>query len=139
MYVRSHTQFNLTFFSSCSYRKLARDVNGTVRRLADVVGKFPEFKLLVGGDGRPHANVVGWAMSDSLKKSWGAGAIYAVAHEMSKRGFVLSALNGFRVHYCVTGRCVRHREWGWSAGPNVFGFVTECITLCLWQSCTCLY
>ena len=61
-------------------------------------------RLLVTGDGRPKANVVGWALNAKFKKAWGAGAIYAVAHEMSKHGIVVSALNGFRVHYCVTGR-----------------------------------
>jgi hypothetical protein len=54
--------------------------------------------------GRAHANVVGWALQDEFKRKWGAGAIYALAHEMKSRGVVVSAVQGCRVHYCVTGR-----------------------------------
>jgi len=99
-----HAYLAMLAIGKNGYRKLAQDVNSTCRQLAEVVSDIPEFKLLVAGDGTPKANVVGWAMSDAVKKSWGAGAIYAVAHEMAQRGIVLSALNGFRVHYCVTSR-----------------------------------
>ena len=50
-------------------------------------------------------------MSDELKEAWGAGSIYAIAHEMNERGVTLSALNGHRVHYCVTSRSAGDRNF----------------------------
>lgn len=99
-----HAYLAMLAIGKNGYRKLANDVVSTSRRLAVIVKKFPQLHLLVGGDGRPHANVVGWQLSPELQKSWGPGAIYAIAHEMNQRGITLSAMNGFRVHFCVTSR-----------------------------------
>eukprot|EP00924_Labyrinthula_sp_SR-Ha-C_P007976 maker-scaffold_41-snap-gene-2.33-mRNA-1 protein AED:0.00 eAED:0.00 QI:223/1/1/1/1/1/2/263/635 len=91
------------------YSRIAKKINETVKQCTQVLKKDPRLTVLDGSlisdDGkneRPLVNVFSFKIKSEL--GWGNGATYALAHEMAKRKFVVSALKGDRVHYCVTGR-----------------------------------
>eukprot|EP00511_Aplanochytrium_stocchinoi_P000317 CAMPEP_0204821956 /NCGR_PEP_ID=MMETSP1346-20131115/150_1 /ASSEMBLY_ACC=CAM_ASM_000771 /TAXON_ID=215587 /ORGANISM="Aplanochytrium stocchinoi, Strain GSBS06" /LENGTH=628 /DNA_ID=CAMNT_0051947935 /DNA_START=74 /DNA_END=1960 /DNA_ORIENTATION=+ len=80
------------------YRKIAKNIHRVVKRCSEIIENDPRCELL----GDSPANVFAWRINPKL--GWEKGAIYALAHEMSQRNIVLSAMKGDRVHYCVTGR-----------------------------------
>jgi len=92
-----HAMLALLAIGKQGYRALARDINKTACSMAAVVEQTPELTLL----GQPQVNVIAWRAKEGL---WAQGAIYALAHEMEKKGIVVSTLSGDVVHYCVTGR-----------------------------------
>lgn len=83
------------------YAKMAKDIHINAVRLADIIKQFKGRLSLVTD---PEVNVVAF----EIDKDWGLekGAIYAFAHEMAKRNFVLNTLNNEMVHFCVTMRFV---------------------------------
>lgn len=81
------------------YQKITQSINTTTIALANIIRDFKgQLKLLAD----PEVNVVAF----EIDKDWQlqSGAIYAFAHEMSKRGIILNCLNGEAVHFCVTVR-----------------------------------
>jgi len=79
------------------YLQLAQGIHQAALAMAAIIKQIPQLELL----GEPHANVVAWR---AAKNVWSRGAVYALAHEMGKRGFVVNALAKEKLHFCVTGR-----------------------------------
>ena len=95
-----HAYLAMMHIGRDGYRQIAYMVNDAAKRMADILRSDSRITIL--GDDVPVANVVGWKISPST--NWGKGAIYAFAHEMQKRGIILSAVKGEKVHFCITGR-----------------------------------
>ena len=83
------------------YEKIAIKIIKSAREIASIVKTIPGLQLL----GEPDLNVVAFRVNPQIGLM--SGASYVFAAEMSKRGFVLSALRGDSVHFCVTGRFVQ--------------------------------
>jgi len=80
------------------YKKAAESIHANALEFANVVKDF-EGKLRLLAD--PQVNVVAL----TIAKDWmGKGAIYALAHEMAKRGFVFNTMPNDRIHFCITLR-----------------------------------
>jgi glutamate/tyrosine decarboxylase-like PLP-dependent enzyme len=82
------------------YRQIAEEIIKAASGMATIVKAIPGLKLL----GEPDLNIVAFKVDPQLGLM--AGATYVFAKEMSERGFVLSALKGDAVHFCITGRFV---------------------------------
>mmetsp|Transcript_38218 Transcript_38218/g.75225 ORF Transcript_38218/g.75225 Transcript_38218/m.75225 type:complete len:621 (-) Transcript_38218:80-1942(-) len=80
------------------YTQIAQGIFDTCNQMAQIVDQCPPLKMVTA----PEVNVVAFHIDPSVQ--WGKGAIYAFAHMMEQRGFVLSALKAHMVHFCVTGR-----------------------------------
>lgn len=87
------------------YRRMAKSIHDGAREFAETVGSF-EGKLKVLTP--PEVNVVAFKMDEN--SGFEKGAIYAFAHEMKKRGFILNTMPGERVHFCITLRYVSDEQ-----------------------------
>lgn len=85
------------------YRQLAQGILKAAGEMAQIVKSVPGLKLL----GEPDLNVVAFRVDPHLGLM--SGASYAFAAEMAERGFVLNALKGDAVHFCITGRLIDDR------------------------------
>eukprot|EP00808_Paulinella_micropora_P025933 g48540.t1 len=97
-----HALIALLMIGREGYRCLAQSINSCARDMAVEVSSFPQLRLV--GVTPPQVNVVGFALSRELQRQWGQGAIYSVAHHLELQGWVMSALQDDRLHFCVTAR-----------------------------------
>lgn len=81
------------------YEKIANDIHRDATKMADVIKLFPEQLTLIA---EPEVNVVAFKINN--ESEFPKGAIYGLAHEMSRHNFILNTLNGECVHFCVTMR-----------------------------------
>ncbi len=82
------------------YQQLAEGILKSAKGMAQIVKSVPGLKVL----GEPDLNVVAFQVDPELGLM--SGASYAFAAAMSERGFVLNALKGDAVHFCITGRFI---------------------------------
>lgn len=86
------------------YNEISESILKAANHMAGIIKSIPGLRLL----GEPDLNVVAFKVDPALGLM--PGASYAFAKEMSDRGFVLNALRGDSVHFCITGRFVGNEQ-----------------------------